>query len=64
MSSVDSDFIFERASELIYQGKLDEEVLNRFEVLAQRATRALNQYPLNKYIENLVLEIVRLARAG
>ena len=35
MSSVDSDFITERASELIYQGKLDEEVLDRMRALAQ-----------------------------
>ncbi|MCK4819077.1 hypothetical protein KA005_25105 [bacterium] len=31
-----SDFIFERASELIYQGKLDDEVLDRLAVVSAR----------------------------
>jgi len=71
-----SDFIVERASELIYQGKLDEYVLDRFEVLADNILRKqvhspINEFiekheqcPLNEFIENLLLEIVRLARAG
>ena len=71
-----SDFIVERASELIYQGKLDEGVLDRFEVLAEKILRMQvhspinefiekhTQYPLNEYIENLLLEIVRLTRSG
>ena len=71
-----SDFISEEASELIYQGRLDEDVLDRFEVLADKILRThvhspINefmemhaQYPLNEFIENLLLEIVRLARSG
>ena len=41
-----SDFIAEQARELIYQGKLDEDVLDRFEVLVarERLTQAYGQY--------------------
>jgi hypothetical protein len=63
-----SEFIAERASELIYQGKLDEDVLDRFEVLANNILRkevhSPTRNPLNEFIENLLLEIVRLVRAG
>jgi len=62
-SSVDSDFIFERASELIYQGRLDEEVLDRFEVLVDKMLPRRVQSPLRLRARAL-LEIVRLERAG
>lgn len=59
-----SDFIAERARELIYQGKLDEDILDRFEVLADKIIPNHVNSPLNALIKNLLLEIVRLARSG
>ena len=59
-----SDFIAERARELIYQGKLDEDVLDRFAVLADKMLPTYVHSPINELVENLLLEIVRLARSG
>jgi len=63
MSSVDSDFIAERASELIYQGMLDEEILDRFEVLVDKMLPRRVNSPLRLRARAL-LAFIRFERGG